>query len=220
MRKPSASRRYRSPSLAPQMRTAFARIAWKTASSSPGELEMMRSTSEVAVCCSSDSESARVRASSSVSSSRACALSFSSSSARGSRIRPRRAAFVLVERTLRPRARLLAPLGDKVTWIAPCWLSHAEDQVLQVGTLGWRPESELSRERRAPSIPWQSPLSTNRRSHNEHPLGIIPVNEKCDLHFLDSLHGSPPGWVKPRPRRLQIAHEACASLPASITSLI
>src|SRR5262249_5252698 len=148
---------------------------------------MTRSTSDVAVCCSRASLRSRVRASSLVSSSRACALRFSSSSARGSRIRPRRvAAFVLVERTLRPRVRLLAPLGDKVTWIAPCWLSQAEDQVLQVGTLGWRPESELSREHRAPLIPWQSPLSTNRRSHNEHPLGIIPVNEKCDLHFLDN----------------------------------
>ena len=33
---------------------------------------------------------------------------------------------------------------------------------------------------------WQSPLSTNRRRHDEHPQGIIPVDEKCDLHFLDN----------------------------------
>ena len=34
-------------------------IALKTGSSSPGELEMTLSTSDVAVCCSSDSESSR-----------------------------------------------------------------------------------------------------------------------------------------------------------------
>ena len=44
------------------MRVAFASMAWNTGSSSPGELEMTCSTSEVAVCCSSASESSRVRA--------------------------------------------------------------------------------------------------------------------------------------------------------------
>ena len=39
-------------------------MAWKTGSNSPGELEITRSTSEVAVCCSSASASSRVRASS------------------------------------------------------------------------------------------------------------------------------------------------------------
>jgi hypothetical protein len=53
----------------------------------------------------------------------------------------------------------------------------------------------LSRERRAPSIPWQSPLSTNRRSHNEHPLGIIQLNKKCDLHFLDN-HSRLATWLR------------------------
>jgi hypothetical protein len=43
------------------MRTAFASMDWNTGSSSPGELEMTCSTSEVAVCCSSASESSRVR---------------------------------------------------------------------------------------------------------------------------------------------------------------
>ncbi len=61
MRKASPSRRYRSPNLASQIRTAFASMAWNTGSSSPGELEMTRSTSEVAVCCSNDSVSSRVR---------------------------------------------------------------------------------------------------------------------------------------------------------------
>ena len=45
------------PNLASQMRVAFASMASKTGSSSPGELEMTRSTSEVAVCCSSASAS-------------------------------------------------------------------------------------------------------------------------------------------------------------------
>ena len=43
------------PNLASQMRTAFSSMAWNTGSSSPGELEMTLSTSDVAVCCSSDS---------------------------------------------------------------------------------------------------------------------------------------------------------------------
>ena len=49
------------PNLASQMRVAFANIALKTGSSSPGELEMTLSTSEVAVCCSSASERSSVR---------------------------------------------------------------------------------------------------------------------------------------------------------------
>ena len=40
------------PNFAPQMRVAFSSIALNTGSSSPGELEMTCSTSEVAVCCS------------------------------------------------------------------------------------------------------------------------------------------------------------------------
>ena len=45
-----------------QMRVAFSSIASNTGSSSPGELEMTCSTSEVAVCCSSDSVSSRCAA--------------------------------------------------------------------------------------------------------------------------------------------------------------
>src|SRR5262249_38040402 len=76
-----------------------------TGSSSRGELLMTRRTSEVAVCCSSASASSRVRASScffnsisELGSSLTCAL-----------------AFVPVERSLRPRVGLFAPLRDKVT---------------------------------------------------------------------------------------------------------
>ena len=43
------------------MRVAFSSMAWNTGSSSPGELEMTCSTSEVAVCCSSDSLRSSVR---------------------------------------------------------------------------------------------------------------------------------------------------------------
>src|SRR5215831_16733376 len=76
-----------------------------TGASSPGEPEMTFSTSDVAVCCSSASASSRVRASScffnsisELGSSLTCAL-----------------AFVPVERSLRPRVGLFAPLRDKVT---------------------------------------------------------------------------------------------------------
>ena len=50
------------PNLASHSCVAFASMASNTGSSSPGELEMTCSTSEVAVCCSSASESSRVRA--------------------------------------------------------------------------------------------------------------------------------------------------------------
>ena len=50
------------PNLASQSCVAFASIASNTGSSSPGELEITCSTSEVAVCCSSASDSSRVRA--------------------------------------------------------------------------------------------------------------------------------------------------------------
>ena len=50
------------PNCAPQMRVAFSSIFWNTGSSSPAELLMTLSTSDVAVCCSSDSASSRVRA--------------------------------------------------------------------------------------------------------------------------------------------------------------
>ena len=43
------------------MRTAFSSMALNTGSSWPGELLMTRSTSEVAVCCSRDSERSCVR---------------------------------------------------------------------------------------------------------------------------------------------------------------
>jgi hypothetical protein len=56
-----SSYRNRTPKLAPQIRTAFANMASKTGSSSPGEVEMICNTSEVAVCCSRPSVSSSVR---------------------------------------------------------------------------------------------------------------------------------------------------------------
>ena len=56
------------PKLASQIRVAFSSMAWNTGSSSPGELLMTCSTSEVAVCCSSASLRSSVRWRSSLSS--------------------------------------------------------------------------------------------------------------------------------------------------------
>ena len=55
-RKIDPSSRKRMPNVASQMRVAFSSIASNTGSSSPGDLLMTCSTSEVAVCCSSDLE--------------------------------------------------------------------------------------------------------------------------------------------------------------------
>ncbi len=56
------------PKLAWQMRVAFSSIEPNTGCKSPGELEMTWSTSDVAVCCSSDSVRSSVRWRSSVNS--------------------------------------------------------------------------------------------------------------------------------------------------------
>ena len=97
------------PNLASQMRVAFSSMASNTGSSSPGELEMTCSTSEVAVCCSSASLSFFSR-------SLARALSFLISAAWDAPDAATRVlAFVPVERSLRPCVRLFAPLRDKVT---------------------------------------------------------------------------------------------------------
>jgi hypothetical protein len=96
------------------MRVAFLSIALNTGSRSPGELEMTRSTSDVAACCSRASLSSRVRS----------ASFFSNAAAREPRIRSTRVlTFVLVERTLRLRFSLFGPLRDKTTpptAVAPC----------------------------------------------------------------------------------------------------
>src|SRR5262249_36134799 len=83
-----------------------------TSLSSPGELEMTCRTSEVAVCCSRASERCpRTSASSRV---RASSCFFNSISELGPLL-TRALAFVPVERSLRPRVGLFAPLRDKVT---------------------------------------------------------------------------------------------------------
>src|SRR5262245_2721673 len=94
------------------MRVAFASMASKTGCKSPGELEITRSTSEVAVCCfSASARCSRASTTSCLYFSSCC-----SRSARGLFIRSTRAlVFVPVERSLRPRVGLFAPLRDKVT---------------------------------------------------------------------------------------------------------
>src|SRR6516162_5667478 len=101
----SPSQRNSEPNFASQTWTALASIAWKTGSSSVGELLMTCSTSDVARCCSRASASSRVRASS---------CFFNSISELGPLL-TRALAFVPVERSLRPRVGLFAPLRDKVT---------------------------------------------------------------------------------------------------------
>ena len=53
--------RTETPNSALQMRVAFSSMDSNTGCRSPGELEMTFSTSEVAVCCSSDSVRSSVR---------------------------------------------------------------------------------------------------------------------------------------------------------------
>src|SRR5215467_6394604 len=112
----SPSQRNSEPNFASQTWTALASIAWKTGSSSVGELLMTCSTSDVARCCSRASVSSRVRASS---------CFFNSISELGPLL-TRALAFVPVERSLRPRVGLFAPLRDKVTsstrLVDLCWL--------------------------------------------------------------------------------------------------
>src|SRR5215471_16954888 len=121
-RKPSPSRSSMVPNTASQIRTAFSSMDWNTGSSSPGELEITCSTSDVAVCCSSASE----RCSRASARSRLQFSSCCSRSACGLRIRPTPdLAFVPPERSLRPPAGLFAPLRAKITSSALvdlCWL--------------------------------------------------------------------------------------------------
>src|SRR5215468_749140 len=105
MRNASPSQRGSAPNFASQSRTAFARMASNTSCKSPDDVEMTPNTSDVAVCCSRASASSRVRASS---------CFFNSISELGSSL-TRALAFVPVERSLRPRVGLFAPLRDKVT---------------------------------------------------------------------------------------------------------
>ena len=60
--------RYKMPNFASQMRSAFSNMALKTGSSPPGELEITRSTSAVAVCCCNELVRSSVRCRSSLSS--------------------------------------------------------------------------------------------------------------------------------------------------------
>src|SRR5262249_235840 len=128
----SSSLRYRLANLASHRRVAFASMASKTGCSSPGELLITPSTSEVAVCCSSASErGSRPPARSPVPAS---SCFFNSISELGSSL-TRALAFVPLERSLRPRVGLFAPLRDKVTSSAqplvPLPVGPAKERVYQ-----------------------------------------------------------------------------------------
>jgi hypothetical protein len=95
-----------------QRRTAFSSIVLNAGSSSPGELLMTWSTSDVAACCSN----ASARCCRASARSRLYFSSCCSRSARGWRFqRTRDLTFVLVERRPPMRVRLFTPLRDKVT---------------------------------------------------------------------------------------------------------
>src|SRR5258706_2903728 len=94
-------------------------MASKTGCTSPGELEITRSTSAAAACCSRASASSQVRA-----------FSRFSNSADGVAARaPRLFALIRVERADRPRARRIGALRGKITSstrsVAPCRSSDA-----------------------------------------------------------------------------------------------
>src|SRR5262249_25212449 len=117
----------RLPNFAWQMRVAFSTMARNTGSRSPGELEITRNTSEVAVCCSRASASSRVRASS------CCFNSVSELDPLLTRV----LSFVPAERSLRPRVRLFAPLRDKVTPAAGRSTRGPGRRHLKHTTAGW-----------------------------------------------------------------------------------
>src|SRR5262249_35901400 len=121
----SPSRSTIQASNASQRRAALATTASSTAWMSVGELEMTLNISEVAVCWSNASSSARVRTSS---------CFFNSISELGP-LPTCALAFVPVERGLRSRVGLFAPLSDKVTSSAqslvPLPVGPAKDRAYQ-----------------------------------------------------------------------------------------
>src|SRR5215475_12853425 len=107
-------------------------MASNTGRKSPDELLMTLRISEVAVCCSS--ASARASRASASSRVRASSCFFNSISELGPLL-TRALAFVPVERSLRPRVGLFAPLRDKVTSSAqslvPLPVGPAKDRAYQ-----------------------------------------------------------------------------------------
>src|SRR5262249_20834249 len=121
-RRTSPSMRLKLTPAASNIRAAVSAIVLSARLLSSGVPAMTRSTSEVAVCCSSASE----RCSRASARSRLQFSSCCSRSACGLRIRPTPdLAFVPPERSLRPRTGLFAPLRAKITSSALvdlCWL--------------------------------------------------------------------------------------------------
>src|SRR5262249_18120687 len=165
---------------ASQIRRAFSSIVVNTGLSSPGELEITPSTSEVAVCCSS----ASARCSRASWSSRLYFSSCCSRSAGGLRTSPMRVfAFVPVERSLRPRVGLFAPLRDK---------GHLVGTVTGPLPVGPSQGSSLSilREPHAELAPFHTRSPRRRYSRNETlwnaSLSLLRL-DPCELHHLAPL---------------------------------
>ncbi len=102
LRRSPPSRKISDAVSASHRRVAFSTMVLKTGSSSPGELEMTPSTSDVAVCCSNASLSSCVR-SSTCFSSRSAACAFSASSSSRSKV------FLRQTSTARPIAATSSP---------------------------------------------------------------------------------------------------------------
>ena len=105
--KASPSQRKILPNLASQMRTALVSIVPNTGSRSPGELLITWSTSDVAVCCSSNSVSSRVRCCS-ASNSRVFSIAITAWSAKVSAS----SICLSVKGRTDFRPKVMAPIGD------------------------------------------------------------------------------------------------------------
>ena len=167
------------PNSAPQSRVAFASMASNTGCSSPGELEITCSISEVAVCCSS----ASARCARASASSRVRTSSCSSSSAKALRPRPTRVpAFVPIERSWRPWVRSFVPLRDKVTSSAQS-LVPSGWEVPQ--PQGWRPSilTQPHRELAPPSSfdHLVGALLHRYRNGQAERLGGLEVDDQLEL---------------------------------------
>src|SRR5262245_4289152 len=111
LRRSLPSRKISDAVSASQRRVAFSTMVLKTGSSSPGELEMTRNTSDVAVCCSS-----------------ASASFFFRSPLAARRRSTRVLAFVVFERRPVMRLRLFACLPAKITSSAQSLVPFRSDQ--------------------------------------------------------------------------------------------
>src|SRR5262245_21513392 len=163
-RNASPSRRQSVPNLASQRRTPFSRIALNTGLSSPDELLMTWSTCAVAAFCSS-----------------ASASFFCRSDVEARLPATRALAFVRVERSLRPRVGLFAPLRDKGhlvgTGTDPCF--RGEPRIEPINP------NRIARRTRASSLDHLVGAGEQRRRHIEaEQLGGSQVDDEIEFGRL------------------------------------